>query len=187
MIEWDISDTSIIEKKYSEVLEKIGTLDILINNAGIYTNQRFFDSDEKTFDNVYSTNIKGLYFLTQYFSNDLLKNKKQGKIINIVSNRSIQGAVGSYGLSKWGLLGLTRGLGKELINKGIIVNGISPGVTATGINNINPFDNAYCSSSGDFRVGICEEMAEIALFLCSNAANHIVGQVIVCDGGESLI
>ncbi|MDP0507268.1 MAG: SDR family oxidoreductase [Fusobacterium sp. JB019] len=187
IIEWDISDISIIEKKYNEILKKIGTLDILINNAGIDSYKNFEDIDISIYNNVIRTNLDGAYFLSQIFSKNLIKDKIKGKIVNLSSIRGIYGASEPYGISKWGITGMTIGLGRDLAKYGINVNAIAPGVTATPINGIKKEDNLYIERCKNKRAGLPEEIAELALFLCSNAANHIVGQVIVCDGGESLI
>lgn len=138
-----------------------------------------------------NTNIKSVFFTCQYFMKTLINQKRKGKIINTVSIRGQQGAYEPYGISKWGVWGLTRGLAKKGIKNGIIVNGIAPGITAPGIAGagyrIDPEENAYYENNGDNRVALSEEIAEIGIFLASNASNHIVGQIIVCDGGETLI
>ena len=96
---------------------------------------------------------------------------------------------GPYGMSKWALNGLTHGLGRELAPKGIIVNGIAPGMIATdsiGIKGLDPLENAHLDFIPVKRIGLPEEIAELAVFLMSDAANYIVGQTIVCDGGYTL-
>ena len=89
---------------------------------------------------------------------------------------------------KWDIRGLTEGLGKTLIKKGIIVNGIAPGVVKTSMQafSIEQGDNLYTSQNPISRVILPEEIAELALFLISDASNAIVGQTIVCDGGYTL-
>lgn len=186
ILEWDVSDINSTDKKIKEVINILGGLDIAFNNAGVYTTDPFLDVDIGEFDRVMDINIKGLFFTAQSISRYFLKNKQKGKIINIASIRGIQGTAEPYGISKWGVMGLTKGLGKDLAPKGIIVNGIAPGITATGINGIDTKENAYYSGTPNGRVALPEEIAEIAVFLASDAANHIVGEIIVCDGGESL-
>lgn len=78
-------------------------------------------------------------------------------------------------------------MAKKFREKGIIVNGIAPGITASAINGINTEQNSYNGAPLDKRVALPEEIAEIGVFLASDATNHIVGQVITCDGGETLI
>jgi 3-oxoacyl-[acyl-carrier protein] reductase len=92
-------------------------------------------------------------------------------------------------MSKWALNGLTHGLGQRLAQHDIIVNGIAPGIIATdsiNIKGVDPLENAYLNSSAVKRIGLPEEIAELAVFLISDAANYIVGQTIVCDGGYTL-
>ena len=186
ILEWDASDIQSIDKKIEVVVKMLDGLDIVFNNAGIYTTGSFINVDIEEFDKVMDTNIKGLFFIAQSISKYFLTNKQKGKIINIASIRGIQGTTEPYGISKWGVMGLTKGLGRDLVSKGIIVNGIAPGITATGINGINTVENAYCVDNSNNRVALPEEIAEIAVFLASDATNHIVGEVIVCDGGQSL-
>lgn len=187
ILEWDVTDVKNTDLKLEETVKVLGGLDIVFNNAGIYTNKKIGDIDIEIFDKVMDANIKGLFFIAQSVSKYFLNKKQKGKIINIASIRGIQGTSEPYGISKWGVMGLTKGLGRDLAPKGIIVNGIAPGMTATGINGINTKENAYCVATKDQRVALPEEIAEIALFLASDAANHIIGEIIVCDGGESLL
>lgn len=186
-VQWDISKNTEIDKKVNEVINKMGNIDIFFNNSGVYTHNTFFDIDEKTYDTIMDINIKGLFFTTREVAKYFINNNIQGKIINISSVRSIQGTTEPYGISKWGVRGLTSGLAKELIKHGIIVNAVAPGMTATGINNIKIEENATNNSALNNRVATSEEIAEIGIFLATNATNHIIGQTIVCDGGETLI
>lgn len=187
ILEWNVSDIKKTNRKIEEAVEILGGLDIVFNNAGIYTPKHFFDIEEELFEEVMNANLKGIFFTAQSVCNYFLNKKQKGKIINIASIRGIQGTSEPYGISKWGVMGLTKGLGRDLASKGIVVNGIAPGITSTGINGINTMQNAYYGATKDHRVALPEEIAEIALFLASDAANHIIGEVIVCDGGESLI
>lgn len=186
-LKWNISEIKIIEERFKEAEDYFGKFDIIFNNAGIYTDKNYLEITEEEYNNIMDTNIKSIFFLSRYFMKTLINQKRKGKIINTVSVRGQQGAYEPYGISKWGLWGLTRGLAKKGIENGIIINGIAPGITATGINSINPSENAYYQNNGDNRVALSEEIAEIGIFLASNASNHIVGQVIVCDGGETLV
>ncbi|PRR84092.1 SDR family NAD(P)-dependent oxidoreductase [Clostridium vincentii] len=186
VLEWDVSDSKLARKNVEEIDNILGGLDIVFNNAGIYTSKSFLEIEEKDWDAVLDINAKGLFFVCQAVSEYFLEKSKGGKIINIASNRGILGDYGPYGMSKWGVIGLTRGLGRDLISKGIIVNGIAPGITATNINGIKVEENAFSAEPRNKRVGLPEEIAELALFLASDAANNIIGEVIVCDGGTSL-
>ena len=188
VVEWDISIQDIISEKVNETIKKMGKIDILFNNSGIYSPKSFFDTDEKLFDNIMDTNLKGLYFTSKKIAEHFIKNNIKGKIINISSITSITGASMPYGISKWGVRGLTQGLARDLIKYGIIVNAIAPGVVATAINpQLSASDNMYRAGALSKRGSTPEEIAEIAVFLSSEAATNIIGQTIVCDGGETLI
>lgn len=191
-IVWDVSEVSKREEKLAEVLQLSGNrIDILVNNAGVLGGHRqFIDITEKVWDDIFSVNSKGLVFLTQSIVKNWINKKQKGKIINMSSMRGTLGVQdGPYGMSKWALNGLTNGLGLKLIPYGIIVNGIAPGIIDTesiAIKNINSKENAYLSYVPASRIGLPEEIAELAVFLMSDSANYIVGQTIICDGGYSL-
>lgn len=187
MIVWDVADSKVSKKMIDETDRLLDGIDIVFNNAGIYSFKGFLEVDEDAWDKVMDINAKGLFFVCQAASEYYISRAKTGKIINIASNRGILGAHDPYGMSKWGVFGLTRGLGKVLISKGIIVNGIAPGTTATALNGIDVNENAFSGAAPNGRVALPEEIAELAIFLASDAANNIVGEVIVCDGGESLV
>lgn len=184
---WDVADIALAKGKMRETVDILGGLDILVNNAGVFSTVPFESVDETDWDSVMGTNIKGMFFICQAAEKYLAACRKDraAKIINITSIRGFQGDTAPYGISKWGANGLTRGLARELISRNILVNGIAPGVVATGINNINVRENAYGGALNQ-RVALPEEIAELALFLASDAANNIVGQTIICDGGETL-
>jgi NAD(P)-dependent dehydrogenase (short-subunit alcohol dehydrogenase family) len=184
---WDVSDIRLAEDKIAEANGLLGSkVDIVFNNAGIYSRAQFLEVTEDVWDTIHGTNAKGLFFLCQAIARHWIGNDRKGKIINIASNRGALGDTGPYGMSKWGVVCLTRGLGKDLYSKGIIVNAIAPGMVASNINGINPQDNAFANYPLADRVGLPEEIAELAVFLASDAANNIVGQTIVIDGGNSL-
>lgn len=186
-LEWDIRE---VDCTYDYILkaEKLlyGNIDILINNAGIYKSEKIEFVNKKEFNDVIATNLEGLYFLTKEFLKHNKDNKKIKKIINIVSNTAYRGANKPYECTKWAVNGFTKGIARDYRKYNFIINGIAPGPCATSINGIDVLENAYDSEGIDERVAAPEEIAEIALFLASDVSNHIVGQVIVCDGGATL-
>jgi NAD(P)-dependent dehydrogenase (short-subunit alcohol dehydrogenase family) len=188
---WDISKIAIIEdqiKKTEELLN--GNIDVLINNAGIIDGVNFPNITEEIWDKVYAINSKGLFFLTQSLAKEWMnKNRnQQKKIINISSQGAFIGATYPYRMTKWDIVGLTQGLGLKLAQFGIIVNGIAPGIIATKMQPklLKQNENLFCSLNPLQRFALPEEIAELAIFLLSDASNFIVGQTIVCDGGFSL-
>lgn len=184
---WDIRTDS-VKEKLAQTIERLGVIDILINNAGIYNGKSMEEVSVSDWDNVMHTNLRGVYFLMQEIVGYWRSHNSRGKVINIASIAGILGAPIPYGISKWGVIGMTEGFARDCADQGIVINGIAPGVTATGINPDFDFsENAYdAGSAKNMRVALPEEIAELALFLSSDAANHIVGQTIVCDGGTIL-
>jgi len=187
ILQWDIGNISVIDQRLQDTTNMLnGSLDILVNNAGILLMQeKFPDITEQNWDITYATNSKGLFFLTQHVSRFWIRNNKKGKIINISSTGGFFTANSPYRMTKWDVVGFTQALGLALSPYGIIVNGIAPGRTATPMLNAsseNIFDNKQPVS----RFGLPEEMAELVVFLLSDAANYIVGQTIICDGGWTL-
>jgi 3-oxoacyl-[acyl-carrier protein] reductase len=191
-VQWDVSLISQRAEKHAEVVKLAGgPIDVLVNNAGILGGHRqFVDLTEDAWDELTAVNSKGLVFLTQHVVREWMQLKHCGKIINMSSMRGTLGVQdGPYGMSKWGLNGLTHGLGAKLAPHGIIVNGIAPGIIATdsiAIKNVDVEKNAYLDYIPVKRIGLSEEIAELSVFLMSDAANYIVGQTIVCDGGYTL-
>ncbi|MCB1069065.1 MAG: SDR family oxidoreductase [Kiritimatiellae bacterium] len=188
---WDLRDVSQIERNLRAAEDLLGgPIDILVNNAGVLAGgQQLFDLTEERWDATIATNMKGLVFLTKEVCRQWVRQKHKGKIINMSSMRGVLGCVdGPYGMSKWGVNGLTRGLGLAMAPHGILVNGIAPGIIDTDSISIeiDSSENAYLGCVPVGRIGLPEEIAELAVFLMSDAANYIVGQTIVCDGGYSL-
>ena len=190
-IVWDLSAIEDVKIRLDEC-EKIlgGNISVLINNAGVPPTKFWGDVDEEEWDRIYNTNLKGLFFITQ----ELVKRWKlrpldnYKKVINISSQGGFVGATYPYRMVKWDIRGLTEGLGKTLIKDNIIVNGIAPGVVKTAMQSfsLQQGDNLYTNQNLIERVILPEEIAELALFLISDASNAIVGQTIVCDGGYTL-
>ncbi len=166
-----------IEKKY---LTK--KLDVLINCAGIDGGGMFGDTTELQFDNIMNTNLKGSFFLSQSFSNYLMSKKRKGNILNISSSSGNRPVISAYMYSKWGLNGLTKGLGKRLIKQGIVVNAIAPGPTATEMLGLDGSDLFYGSSPSSRFVDSIE-IANLAVFLISDMGKMVVGETIYITGG----
>jgi len=186
-LQWDVSEIDSADDKLSEVAELLGgEVDILVNNAGVLSIKPFLEVDAELWDKLYSVNSRGLFFLSQAVARRWIKQPRGGKILNISSSGGFLGAPHPYRMAKWDVVGLTRGLGTQLLPHGIIVNGIAPGLISTDMVGINSNSNAHLVDyPPSYRVGLPEEVAELALFLMSDAANYIVGQTIICDGGYS--
>lgn len=191
IMEWDIRDTKAAALNMRTVYDKYGDIDILINNAGVYDNHNFLEMKEEDYDQVMDTNLKGTYFLTQAYVNEglsrgLFQKQKQHNIAFVVSNRSVLRDVNPYGISKWGLLCFVKGLAEMMCKYHVMVNGVSPGMTASDINGIDVTKNAFNAGIPDKRIASAEEVAEVILFLTGSSAKHIIGEIITVDGGEAL-
>lgn len=188
---WDISDISSIKQKIVLCNELFrNNIDVVVNNAGVSPSRFFGDTDEEEWNRIYNNNLKGTFFLTQEIVKLWKSSRFDGykKIINISSQGGFVGATYPYRMAKWDLRGFTEGLGKSLLKNHIIVNGIAPGVVKTSMQNfsLQQGDNLYTNQNPLNRVILPEEIAELALFLISDASNAIVGQTIICDGGYTL-
>ena len=189
VLQWDVSQTSLVEEKLQEARLLLGgEVDTLVNNAGVLNTAQFPNVTEQIWDNVYSVNSRGLFFLTQALCRLWLKNSGGKKVINISSQGGFVGATYPYRMTKWDVAGFTQGLALKLAPRGIIVNGIAPGIIATDMQPdlAKRGENVFCGLNPLGRFAFPEEVAELAVFLMSDASNFIVGQTIVCDGGFSI-
>ncbi len=169
-----------------ETVYKYGGVDVLINNAGVAFNGLITDTDEFDSDRVFDVNLKGVYNCCKSVT-PVMVNQKRGKIINISSMWGQTGASCevAYSAAKAGVNGLTKALAKELAPSGITVNAIAPGLIDTTMNsNISVEDLAdFVEDIPLGRMGSADEIAETALFLASEGADYITGQIIGVNGG----
>lgn len=175
--------------RIQQLLGEEKKVSILVNAAGFLSQKclslDFLNVEDSDWEKVMNTNIKGMFFLCQSFIKYFLEKGVKAHILNICSTEGLHGAIVPYGISKWGTVGLTKGLGKKFAKDGIIVNGIAPGGTATemlGFKKNSPLN--WGSASG--RVSIPEEIGNLAMFMCSDMGGNMVGEVVVYDGGENL-
>jgi len=189
---WDVSDVDNIANNLSGLNKLLGgEFDILVNNAGIIDGTDFPNVKPEQWDKIYAVNSKAVFFLSQEVAKRWLESgteSKYRKIINISSQGGFVGATYPYRLTKWDVVGMTQGLALKLAPRGIIVNGIAPGIIATEMQDSSLVDqsNAFINENPLKRYALPEEVAELAGFLMSDASNFIVGHTVVCDGGFSL-
>ena len=182
--QWDVSEISAIPEHLNEAIAMLGGCDIFVNNAAFVAQYR---PDEEYFDRMITTNLKAVHYICLGLIDYWMPQKSETprKIINISSLNAYQGGVNPYFYAKRALLSLTEGLARRFAGDNIIVNGVAPGITASSINYRDVNENAF-HASPIRRVILPEEIAEIVHFLATDAANGIVGQTIVCDGGRTL-
>lgn len=169
-----------------EAMYKFGTVDVLVNNAGIAYQGLIDKTDEFDSDRIFDINLKGVYNCCRAAVPEMVA-QKSGKIINI---SSMWGQVGAscevaYSAAKAGVIGLTKALAKELAPSGITVNAIAPGLIETGMNaNIDVESlNAFVEDIPLGRMGSADEIAAAIFFLASSDADYITGQVLGINGG----
>ena len=184
----DLSDKNIINSFMKNVVNKTKKIDILINNAGINIIEPIDDLDEENWDKIMDVNLKGPMILTKEISEKMKKNKNGGKILNV---SSIFGYISkekrnSYSASKFGLIGLTKSSSIDLASHNILVNAICPGFTSTELTLSILSKKEIEKISKQIPIGRfahVEEIANAALFLCSDLNTYITGQTLIVDGG----
>lgn len=183
VMNYSMPDTfkSVIEK----VAAKYGRLDIFISSAGVHTeNVDFWTMNPKEFDRVMGINLKGVFFACQTVGKYMIDNNIKGSILLVSSSRGSEPAWSPYGISKWGLKGLTEGLGQMFIPYGINVNSIAPGSTATGLIGIKEGDSITSEENGMNRLVMPDEVATLAKLLVSDAGKMIDGEVVHIAAGR---
>jgi len=182
----DVADVVSIEAAFERVERSLDHIDILINNAGIEQVCASLDVTEALWDRIVGTNLKGAFFAAQAAGRRM---PSGGSIVNICSLTSEVGIAGAapYGASKSGLAGLTRALATEWAARGIRVNGIGPGYFRTALTESFYRDEQWQRTMLPKiplqRFGRLEDLGGAAVFLCSDAAAYITGQVLYVDGG----
>ncbi|MCM1262116.1 MAG: SDR family oxidoreductase [Butyrivibrio sp.] len=187
---FDMSDFENIEHNVEKAFHIFGNVDILVNSAGVHTNNvDFFRMTVEEYDRIMNVNIKGLYFVCMEFAKRMMKNTSKTKkhILLISSSRGSEPAWSPYGLSKWALNGLTQGLAQILLPHNIIVNGIAPGSTATTLIGVKPGDSIYTTENKEERLIMPDEVANIAKLLVSTAGDMVVGEIVHISGGRGII
>jgi 3-oxoacyl-[acyl-carrier protein] reductase len=182
----DVTDVSAVKQMAKTVTEKWGKIDILVNNAGIIgKNNTMMRIRENDWDTVVNTNLRGAFLCSKYVLCSMMT-QRWGRIINMAS---IAGTTGlgmvDYSTSKGGLIAFTRSLAHEVGSWNITVNAIAPGYIETKLSQSIPQEmiDLMLSRIALKRLGKPQEVAELAGFIASNAANYITGQVISIDGG----
>lgn len=189
LVQGDVSNFDEAENIINTAKSAFGQIDLLVNNAGITKDNLILRMSEEDFDAVQNINLKGTFNCTKHVSRIMLK-QKFGKIINIASVVGITGNIGqaNYAASKAGVIGFTKSIARELASRSITVNAIAPGFIETKMTDAISEDAKQASLSniplGKF--GQPEDIANVVVFLASDKANYITGQVIKVDGGMAI-
>ncbi len=186
----DVANTEAAAEFVGQVKEAFGTIDFLINNAGITRDQLIMRMKEEDWDSVIDTNLKGAWNFSKAVLRPMMRNENGGSILNISSISGVVGMLGqsNYSASKAGMIGLTKSLAKEIASRRITVNALALGLIETEMAaEMNAeYREKILAQIPLGRLGNVQEVAEIACFLLSPSAAYITGQVIQPDGGLAM-
>jgi len=183
---FDVSDAAQVDAGVKNILEAHGRIDVLVNNAGITRDNLLLRLSEDDFDAVLRVNLKGTYLLTRVVTRHMMK-QRSGRVVNISSVVGMMGNAGqsNYAAAKAGIIGFTKATARELASRNITVNAIAPGFIQTAMTAALPeaVQKAFLAQIPLGRFAEPREVAELALFLASDASSYITGQVVGINGG----
>jgi len=185
-IQANVADESSVKRMVKEVVSAFGSLDVLVNNAGITRDNLLMRMKEEDFDEVIDINLKGVFLCTKAVTRQMMK-QRAGRIINVASIVGVSGNPGqaNYTAAKAGVIGLTKTTAKELASRNILVNAVAPGFIATDMTDelTEEQKSAMLEMIPLERLGNPEDVARVVRFLATEDANYITGQTIHIDGG----
>jgi 3-oxoacyl-[acyl-carrier protein] reductase len=192
----NVGDSASVEAAVTRVVEELGGLHILVNNAGVTRDNLLFKMSDDDWDTVMNVHLRGAFLMSRA-AQKVFVAQKYGKIVNL-SSVSALGNRGqaNYAAAKMGIQGFTRTLGIELGPYGVNVNAIAPGFIATDMTDataarvgmsVEDFRAAAADGNPVKRVGTPADIAAVAAFFCSDEASYVTGQVLYVDGGATLV
>jgi 3-oxoacyl-[acyl-carrier protein] reductase len=185
----DVGDAAQVERAVETVERDFGQIDVLVNNAGTTKDNLLFRISEEDWNTVLDVNLKGAFLMTKHAARGMIK-RRWGRIVNITSVVGIAGNKGqsNYTASKAGLIGFTKAVSKELASRNVLVNAVAPGFIDTELTRgITAEARATLIKAIPLgRLGEAQDVAAAVLFLASDFASYITGQLLVVDGGMVL-
>lgn len=175
------------DAKIEEVDKIFGNIDIFVSSAGVHTEGvDFWKVTGEEYDRVMNINLKGTFFMCKSMASYMRRRKLKGNILLVSSTRGFEPAWSPYGISKWAMNGLTKGLAQILFEDGITVNAIAPGSTATALIGINEGDSIYTNENKIGRFIMPTEVASLAKLLVSGSGKMISGETIRISAGRGV-
>ena len=182
----DVSDSAAVNDTVAKVIEKCDKIDVVVNNAGITKDTFLMRMSDEDWDAVLSVNLRGTFLFTRAVSKPMMK-ARSGAIVNIASIIGLIGNAGqcNYAASKAGVIALTKSTAKELASRGIRINAVAPGFIETKMTEALPDDvrKKMMENIPMKRFGAPEDVAKVVVFLASEAASYMTGQVLTISGG----
>lgn len=182
----DVASSKEVDDTVKQVIEKFGRIDVLVNNAGITKDTLLLRMTDDDWERVLKVNLTGTFFFTRAAIRHMMK-ARSGRIINVSSIVGIIGNAGqaNYAASKAGIIAFTKSCAKELASRNIMVNAIAPGFIQTALTEKLPEEikTSYLKTIPLGRFGEPKDVAKVAVFLASDEAAYVTGQVICVDGG----
>ena len=185
----DVSDEHQVDSMVKEVVGAWQRIDVLVNNAGIISDSLLLGMSVEDWDRVIKVDLRGTFLCTRAVIRGMIR-RKWGRIVNVGSVVGIRGNVGqtNYAAAKAGVIGFTKALAKEVANRSITVNTVTPGYVATDVVEVLPqsLKDKILSRIPQKRFGAAEDVANMIAFLASDEADYITGQIISVDGGMAV-